>query len=136
MKQFPSQLKYKKYHKIRSSFFVLKEQKKFFLPYEYGLKLLEPGRLTFSQLESCRKVIKRSAKKAYFKIDMFCSHPITGKAVASRMGKGKGGFKYWAKFVNKGYMVCGIADVEEFIALKILNSLQSKLPVKASISKL
>jgi ribosomal protein L16/L10AE len=94
MKQFPSRLKYKKYHKICSSFFVLKEQKKFFLPYEYGLKLLEPGKLTFPQLESCRKVIKRSAKNASFKIDMFCSHPITGKTVASRMGKGKGGFKY------------------------------------------
>jgi hypothetical protein len=33
-------------------------------------------------------------------------------------------------------MLCGISDVKEFIALKILKSLQSKLPVKAAISKL
>jgi ribosomal protein L16/L10AE len=94
MKQNPSKLKYKKYHKISSSVLRLKEQKIFFLPYAYGLRFLEPGRLTFSQLEACRKVIKRGAKKGYFKVDTFCSYPVTGKAVASRMGKGKGNFKY------------------------------------------
>jgi ribosomal protein L16/L10AE len=94
MKSNPSQLKYKKYHKINSSFLFLKDQKNFILPFEYGLKLLEPGKLTFSQLEACRRVIKRGVKKGYFKIDLFCPYPITGKSISSRMGKGKGNFKY------------------------------------------
>src|SRR3546814_9513688 len=56
MKQFPSNLKFKKYHKINKSFLMLKNQK-FFLPKFgfFGLKALYPGKLTFNQIESARR---------------------------------------------------------------------------------
>jgi ribosomal protein L16/L10AE len=94
MKQNPSQLKFKKYHRVSSSFLSLKEQKSFFLSHEYSLKFIEPAHLTFSQLESCRKVIKRGTRDSgFFSLNTLCFHPVTEKAVSSRMGKGKGNFK-------------------------------------------
>lgn len=136
MKQNPSQLKFKKYHKVNSSFLKLNEQKNFILPFEYGLKFIESGKLTPQQLEACRKVVKRGAKTGFFKIDIFCQFPVTGKSISSRMGKGKGNFKYWIKTVEKGYMLCGIAGIAEYKGLKILNGLKSKLPVKSVVSKI
>lgn len=94
MKQNPSQLKFKKYHRVSSSFLKLEEQKYFYLPHEYSLKFMEPAHLTFSQLESCRKVLKRGSRASgFFSLDTLCFHPVTEKAVSSRMGKGKGNFK-------------------------------------------
>jgi ribosomal protein L16 len=135
MKQHPSQLKYKKYHKPKGSFFFLKDHKSFFNLFEYGLKFIEPGRVKFSQLEACRKVIKRGVKNGFFNIDIFCYHPITGKAVASRMGKGKGTFRYWVRIVKCGSVACGISGVHSYIALNLLNSLKSKLPIKSYVYK-
>lgn len=94
MKQNPSQLKFKKYHRISSSILRLKEQKCFFLCHEYNLKFLNSAHLTFSQIEACRKVLKRGVRNGgFFSLDVFCPHPVTEKSVASRMGKGKGNFK-------------------------------------------
>jgi len=94
MKQNPGQLKYKKYHKVNSSYFKLNEQKDFILTYEYGLKFIDSGKLTSQQLEACRKVVKRGTKAGFFKIDVFCPFSVTGKSISSRMGKGKGNFKH------------------------------------------
>jgi len=94
MKQNPSQLPFKKYHRVSSSFLKLKEQKCFFLFHEYNLKFMESVHLTSAQLEACRKVIKRGTRNlGFFSLDTFCFHPVTEKAISSRMGKGKGNFK-------------------------------------------
>lgn len=64
MKQFPNNLKYKKYHKINFSFSYLLERKKFYPFYGYfALKALESGKLTFKQIEACRKTLKRGLRK-------------------------------------------------------------------------
>jgi len=64
MKQSPSNLEYKKFHKPKSSFLSLLEQRAF-LPFfgQYALKALQPGRLTFKQIEAARRTIRRSSKK-------------------------------------------------------------------------
>jgi large subunit ribosomal protein L16 len=138
MKQQPSQLKFKKYHKFGSSLFFLKEQKKFFLSCGFGLKVVEAGHLTNQQLEACRKVLKRGIfrSKGFFNLDVFCGHPITEKAIASRMGKGKGMFKRWVKIVKKGFILCSLGGVDNHKSLKLLKGLKSKLPVKTKILKL
>jgi len=65
MKQFPSRLKFKKNHKLKASIFKLKDQKTFFpLNGNFMLKSIESGILTFKQIESCRKSIRRSIKKS------------------------------------------------------------------------
>jgi large subunit ribosomal protein L16 len=92
MKQQPSRLKYKKYHKPSLSCLSLSEQKNI-IPEKGQLasKSLENKRVTYNQLEACRKSIKRMLKKnGLVFIKIFTYHSITKKPLASRMGKGKG----------------------------------------------
>jgi len=65
MKQSPSNLKFKKFHKPNASFLFLKEQRSF-LPFFgfFALKSLEPGRLNFKQIEAARRTIRRTTKKS------------------------------------------------------------------------
>jgi large subunit ribosomal protein L16 len=92
MKQNPSKLKFKKNHKIKYSNLFLNEQKVFFPLYgNFALKALESGKLTFKQIEACRKSIRRDVKKlGNVYIRAFTYFSITKKAVGIRMGKGKG----------------------------------------------
>lgn len=87
----PQNLKYKRFHKIkinRSS-----NELKLFCPKfgDYGLQALVAGRLTASQIESGRLVIRRFSKKqAFLKINVFPYAALTKKPTSARMGKGKG----------------------------------------------
>lgn len=92
MKQSPSNLKYKKYHKPSFSFSNLQEQKRFYpIRGDFGLVSKEFGRLTFRQLEAGRRTIRRQMRKMGFVfIRVFTYVSLTKKALASRMGKGKG----------------------------------------------
>lgn len=65
MKAFPSNLKFKKYHKANKSFLQLVEQKVFFPQSgEYAIQALESGKLTFKQIEACRRTLRRGITKA------------------------------------------------------------------------
>lgn len=64
MKQQPSNLKFKKYHKPNSNFLNLYTHKFFFLKSgNFGLKALAGGRLKFAEIESARRTIKRNTGK-------------------------------------------------------------------------
>lgn len=64
MKQYPSNLKFKKYHKVNYSFSYLLEKKRFFPIYgEYAIQAVDFGKLTFKQIESCRRTLRRGLKK-------------------------------------------------------------------------
>lgn len=53
------------------------------------------GKLTFRQLEACRRTLRRGLKKTgKIWIRPFTSVPITKKSIASRMGKGKGNISH------------------------------------------
>jgi len=92
MKQQPIRLKYKKYHKPSSSNLFLLEQKNIIpIKGHLALKALENGKITYNQLEACRKSIKRMIKKdGLVFLRIFTYHSLTKKPLASRMGKGKG----------------------------------------------
>jgi len=92
MKQQPSRLKYKKYHKPASSNLYLSEQKNIIpIKGQFALKALENKRITYNQLEACRKSIRRMIRKdGLVFLRIFTYHSITKKPLASRMGKGKG----------------------------------------------
>lgn len=92
MKQSPSNLIYKKYHKPSFSFSHLLEQRRFYpIRGTYGLVSKEHGRLTFRQIEAGRRTIRRQMRKMGFVfIRVFTYVSLTKKALASRMGKGKG----------------------------------------------
>ncbi len=64
MKQYPARTKFKKYHKANFAYKSIVEQNSF-LPF-YGLsgiQATESGKLTFKQIESCRRALRRGLKK-------------------------------------------------------------------------
>jgi ribosomal protein L16/L10AE len=64
MKQFPSNLKFKKYHKVNYFYNATIEKKVFFpLDGEYGIQSLESGKIKFKQIEACRRTIRRGLTK-------------------------------------------------------------------------
>jgi len=63
MKQFPKSLRFKKNHKLSSSILKLKEQTEFFPRYGmFGVKILKNSRLTFKQMEACRRSLRRKVR--------------------------------------------------------------------------
>lgn len=65
----------------------------FSLDGQYAIQALEPGKLTFKQIESCRRTLRRNlGKTAQVWLRSFTSIPVSKKAVASRMGKVKAHF--------------------------------------------
>lgn len=96
MKQYPNNLKFKKYHKI-NFFYSVSLEKKIFYPVdgEYSLQSLEYGKIKFKQIEACRRTIRRGLNKlGKLWIKLFTNTPVSKKALASRMGKGKGNLSH------------------------------------------
>jgi large subunit ribosomal protein L16 len=64
MKMYPKKLKFRKYHKINKSFMALKSHNLFFPSNGlFAIQSLEPGKLTFKQIEACRRTIRRGLGK-------------------------------------------------------------------------
>jgi len=64
MKQYPSNLKYKKYQKLNSFNLKTIDKKNFYINNgNLAIKSLESGKVNFKQIESCRRTIKRGLKK-------------------------------------------------------------------------
>lgn len=138
MKQFPNNLKWKKYHKVNYSFIYLLERKSFY-PFfgRYGLKALKSGKLTFVQIEACRKTLKRGLrKKGSLWIKVFTWVPVTKKSVGVRMGKGKGNISHWIAPIKKGQILFEINGINLSKSISLLKKALSKLPIKVSIVKL
>ena len=138
MKQQPSRLKYKKYHKYSSSCLYLSEQKNIIpIKGQVALKSLENKRLTYNQLEACRKSVRRILKKnGLIFLRIFTYHSITKKPLASRMGKGKGTHNIWVAPIKKGQIICEVVIFfldKIDIGKKALKSGSTKLPLKTSI---
>jgi len=64
MKQYPSNLKFKKYQKLSSFKIKTIDKKNFYLNKgNLALKSIESGKIKFKQIESCRRTLKRGLKK-------------------------------------------------------------------------
>jgi large subunit ribosomal protein L16 len=63
----------------------------------YGLKALEPERITARQIEAARRAITRHIKRqGRLWIRVFPDVPVSKKPAEVRQGKGKGSVEYWA----------------------------------------
>lgn len=138
MKQQPSRLKYKKYHKPSSSNLYLLEQKNITpIKGQLALKALENKKITYNQLEACRKSVRRIVKKnGIVFLRIFTYHSITKKPLASRMGKGKGTHHMWIAPIKKGQIICEVVTFffnKIEISKKALISGGTKLPLKTCV---
>jgi large subunit ribosomal protein L16 len=101
---------------------------------QYGLKALEPERVTARQIEAARRAITREMKRqGRVWIRIFPDVPVSQKPVEVRMGKGKGPVEFWAARVKPGRIMFEIDGVTDAVARESLRLGAAKLPVKTRI---
>ncbi|MEL6088548.1 50S ribosomal protein L16 [Bartonella schoenbuchensis] len=97
----------------------------------YGLKAMEPERITARQIEAARRAITRYMKRSgRVWIRIFPDLPVTSKPTEVRMGKGKGSVDYWAARVSPGRVMFELDGIPEDVAREALRLGAAKLPVK------
>ena len=102
----------------------------------YGLKAMEPERVTSRQIEAARKAITRYLKRAgRMWIRIFPDVPVSKKPAEVRMGKGKGSPEFWACRVKPGRILFEVDGVSEQIAKEALYKASAKLPIKTKTIK-
>ncbi len=100
----------------------------------FGLKAVEPERVTARQIESARRAMTRHMKRqGRVWIRIFPDTPVTQKPTEVRMGKGKGSVEYWAAKVKPGRVMFEIDGVTEPVAREALRLAAMKLPIKSRI---
>ena len=97
----------------------------------FGLKALEPDRVTARQIEAARRAITRHMKRAgRVWIRVFPDVPVSKKPTEVRMGKGKGSPEFWACRVKPGRIMFEVDGVSTDIAREALRLGAAKLPVR------
>ena len=98
---------------------------------EYGLKAVEPERVTARQIEAARRAMTRHMKRqGRVWIRIFPDVPVTKKLTEVRMGKGKGSVELWAAKVKPGRIMFEIDGVPLPVAQEALRLAAMKLPIR------
>ncbi|HIF25402.1 MAG TPA: 50S ribosomal protein L16 [Micavibrio sp.] len=98
---------------------------------QFGLKALQPERITARQIEAARRAMTRHMKrqgKVFIRI--FPDVPVTKKPLEVRQGKGKGSVEFWAARVKPGRILFEIDGVNESVAREALSLAAAKLPIQ------
>ena len=100
----------------------------------YGLKAMEPDRITARQIEAARRAITRHIKRqGRLWIRIFPDVPVTSKPAEVRMGKGKGSPEYWAARVKPGRILFELDGVPGDVAAMAFSRAAMKLPIKVKV---
>ena len=100
----------------------------------FGLKALEPERVTARQIEAARRAITRQMNRAgRVWIRVFPDLPVSKKPTEVRMGKGKGSPEFWAARVKPGKIMFEIDGVGEETAREALRLGAAKLPIRTRV---
>ena len=97
----------------------------------YGLKAIEPERVTARQIEAARRALTRHMKRAgRVWIRVFPDVPVSKKPAEVRMGSGKGSPELWVVRVKPGRVLFEIDGVNNQTAREALGLAAAKLPIK------
>jgi large subunit ribosomal protein L16 len=97
----------------------------------YGLKALEPCRMTARQIEAARRTITRELKRVgRVWIRIFPDVPVSKKPAEVRMGSGKGTPEFWVCRVKPGKILFEIDGVPKNTAEEAFLLAAAKLPIK------
>jgi large subunit ribosomal protein L16 len=100
----------------------------------YGLKAVEPGRVTARQIEASRRAITRHMKRlGRVWIRIFPDVPVSTKPAEVRMGSGKGAPEFWVARVHPGRIMFEIDGVSETVAREAFALAAAKLPIKTKV---
>jgi len=98
---------------------------------QYGLKALEPERITARQIEAARRALTRHMKRSgRVWIRMFPDVPVSKKPLEVRMGSGKGTPELWVARVKPGRILFEVDGVSVEVAKEALGLAAAKLPIK------
>jgi len=101
---------------------------------QFGLKALEPERITARQIEAARRALTRNMKRAgRVWIRVFPDVPVTKKPAEVRMGSGKGAPELWICRVKPGRIMFELDGVNDATAREALSLGAAKLPIKTRI---
>ena len=99
----------------------------------YGLKSVEPERITARQIEAARRAISRHVKRGgRIWIRVFPDKPISQKPAEVRMGNGKGNPEYYVAEIQPGKIVFEIVGVPEELAREAFRLAAAKLPLRTT----
>jgi large subunit ribosomal protein L16 len=98
---------------------------------QFGLKALEPDRVTARQIEAARRALTRHMKRAgRVWIRVYPDVPVSKKPIEVRMGKGKGTPEFWVCRVKPGRIMFEVDGVSVQVAKEALGLAAAKLSVK------
>src|ERR1700745_2490592 len=98
---------------------------------QFGLKAIEPERVTARQIEAARRALTRHMKRSgRVWIRMFPDVPVSKKPLEVRMGSGKGTPELWVARVKPGRILFEVDGVSVEVAKRALPRAAAKLPVK------
>jgi large subunit ribosomal protein L16 len=101
---------------------------------QFGLKALQPERITARQIEAARRAITRAMKRAgRVWIRIFPDVPVSLKPAEVRMGSGKGAPEFWVVRVKPGRIMFEIDGVAPALAHEALTLGAAKLPIKTKV---
>jgi len=100
----------------------------------FGLKAMEPCRMTARQIEAARRTITRELKRVgRVWIRIFPDVPVSKKPAEVRMGSGKGSPEFWACRVKPGKILFEIDGVPRATAEGAFLLAAAKLPIKTKL---
>ena len=98
---------------------------------EYGMQVLERGRITNHQIEACRVAINRYFnRRGQVWIRIFPDKSVSKKPAETRMGKGKGAPDHWVAVVRPGRILFEVGGVSKELAQNALKRAAAKLGLK------
>jgi large subunit ribosomal protein L16 len=98
---------------------------------QFGLKAIEPDRVTARQIEAARRALTRFMKRSgRVWIRVYPDVPVSKKPIEIRMGKGKGTPELWVTRVKPGRILFEVDGVPIGVAKEALTLAAAKLPVK------
>jgi large subunit ribosomal protein L16 len=125
----PSRTKFRKQHKGRIKGVATSGATLSFG--QFGLKAMEPDRVTARQIEAARRAMTRHMKRAgRVWIRIFPDVPVSKKPLEVRMGSGKGAPEYWVVRIKPGRILFEIDGVPVSLAREALDLAAAKLPIK------
>lgn len=135
---FPNKVKHRKWHRMRwnpEKLATATSSRGTTVAYgTYGAKAITPGRVNSNQIESSRRVIRRTiGKLGKLYIRIFPDRPYTEKGGEMPMGKGKGDVKGYEFEVLPGRIIFEVDNCTEAEAREAFRKAGAKLPVKVKL---
>ena len=98
---------------------------------DFGLQVVENGRIDARQIESSRIAISRSVKRGgKLWLRIFPDRPLTKKPAETRMGSGKGNPELWISRILPGRILFEMNGVTREQAKEAFRLASHKLPFK------